>query len=561
MLARIFSYLYVLVIALTPPIASDQDQNKADLILHGGTIITMDEKNPNAEAVAVRGTQIIYVGSNKEADTYKTNETKFIDLQGATVVPGLIDAHAHLLSLGQSLERLDLTGTASYGAAINLVAGKVAESKPGQWILGRGWDQNKWPSKEFPVHDKLSRVSADNPVYLVRVDGHAALANKKALDLAGITKNTKDPDGGKIIRDAHGQPTGVFIDKAKDLVAQHIPRPSPDQTKAALLRASEECLRYGLTGIHDAGVDGDTIRAYKELIKAGRFNLRVYAMIGGMGTTLDTYLAHGAEIGLDDNKLTVRSIKLVMDGALGSRGAAFLQPYTDDPTNNGLILIPEQTVYQITKKALRNGFQVCVHAIGDKANHWVLNAFEKAINDVPSAKDPRLRVEHAQVLVPSDIPRFAQLGILPSMQPTHATSDMYWAETRVGAQRIKGAYAWRSLLDTGARIAAGSDFPVESVNPLWGIYAAVTRQDRKGWPEGGWHPEQRMTRYEALRGFTREAAYAAFEEDLKGSIQKGKLADMVLLSKDIMTIPPPELLKTEVLKTIVGGKVAYEKRP
>jgi hypothetical protein len=375
--------------------------------------------------------------------------------------------------------------------------------------------------------------------------------------MAGITRDTPDPEGGRIVRDEGGEPTGILIDNALLLIDDVVPDPTYDELVERALLAQQECLRFGLTGIGDAGIDSAMIEVYKDLFEDGRLQIRIYAMLDSDRIPLDDYYRIGPQVGLFRDHLTLRSIKMYADGALGSRGAALMEPYSDDPENRGLITAREEEIYAVCLKALEHGFQVCTHAIGDRANRIVLSAYEQALEEHP-VDDHRFRIEHAQIVSLDDIPRFARSGIIPSMQPTHATSDMYWAEERVGPERIKGGYAWRSLLDTGARIPFGSDFPVESPNPLWGIYAAVTRQDHSGWPEGGWYPEQKLTIPEAVRGFTLEAAYGAFEEEIKGSLEAGKLADMVVLSKDIFTVPPREILSTEVVMTIIGGEVVYE---
>jgi len=532
---------------------------KADLIFKNANIITMDEKNPRAQAIAIRGDKILAVGSNQQIERFRGKGTEVLDLEGKTVVPGLIDAHMHLISLGKSLSILNFVGTSSLDEILKMVKGRVEKVKPGEWILGRGWDQNDWPIKEFPTRWDLDKVAPQNPVYLTRICGHMVWVNSKVLEMAGITKETKAPEGGKVIYDpSTGEPTGVFVDQAIDLVERVLPPPTYQQKKEYAKRAIQECLRVGLTEVHDASVDLEMVKIYKELLREGNLPLRLYLMLRGPGREVEAYLEKGPEIGLGDHRLTIRAIKLFADGSLGSRGAALLEPYSDDPGNRGLITINPDTAYGIMVRALERGFQVCTHAIGDSANRMVLNLIEKALKEHPK-KDHRFRIEHAQVIAPEDIPRFAQLGVIPSMQPIHCTSDMYWAEERLGPERVKGAYAWRSLLDTGVRIPGGSDAPVESVNPLWGIYAAVTRQDHKGWPEGGWHPEQKVSREEALRMFTLDAAYGAFEEKIKGSLEKGKLADLTVLSKDIMTVPAPEILQTEVLMTVVGGRIVFEK--
>lgn len=531
---------------------------KADLIFKNANIITMDEKNPRAQAIAIRGDKILAVGSNQQIERFRGRGTKVLDLEGKTIVPGLIDAHVHLISLGKSLSILNLEGTSSLDEVLEMVKEKVQRAKPAEWILGRGWDQNDWPIKEFPTRWDLDRVAPQNPVHLTRICGHMVWVNSRVLEMAGITKETKSPEGGKIIHDpSTGEPTGVFVDQAIDLVERIIPPPTYQQKKEYAKRAIRGCLRVGLTEVHDASVELEMVKIYKELLKEGNLPLRLYLMLRGPGKAVKAYLERGPEIGLGDRRLTIRAIKLFADGSLGSRGAALLEPYSDAPGERGLITMDPDTACEIMVRALERGFQVCTHAIGDSANRLVLNLIERALKGHPS-RDHRFRIEHAQVIAPEDIPRFAKLGVIPSMQPAHCTSDMYWAEDRLGPERVKGAYAWRSLLDTGVRIPGGSDAPVESINPLWGIYAAVTRQDHKGWPQGGWHPEQRVSREEALRMFTLDAAYGAFEEKIKGSLEKGKLADLTVLSKDIMRVPAPEILQTEVLMTVVGGKIVFE---
>ena len=534
-------------------------QTDADLVLFNGKIYTVNSENAVVEALAVAGGRILAVGSADEVLGLAGETTQRIDLAGRTVYPGFIDAHGHLLGLGASLQNLDFVGTASYEEIVDMVAEHARQTPQGQWITGRGWDQNDWSEKNFPNHEALSLVSPNNPVYLTRIDGHAALANGVAMQIANINKDVVDPSGGKILRDAGGEATGVFIDRAQGLVARHIPGGTREETKTSIRLAIGECLKYGLTSIHDPGVTAQDIAIYKELIDAGDFDLRVYAMIrAGSVAGIEPFLDAGPLIDYGDGRLTVRSFKLGADGALGSRGAALLEPYADDPENTGLMILTKEVIEGITRKALAAGFQVCTHAIGDRGNRTTLDAYESALR-ATNVSDPRLRIEHAQIVALEDIPRFAKLGVIPSMQATHATSDMYWAEDRVGPARIQGAYAWRKLMDAGCRIANGSDFPVEGVNPLWGLYAAVTRQDKKGWPEGGWQPGERMTRTEALRSFTIDAAYAAFEEGQKGSLEVGKLADMVVLSRDIMEIPAVEMLDTHVVTTILGGRVVYQR--
>ena len=539
----------------------------ADLVLRNGHIVTLSSTQPEADAVAIRGDRILAVGSNDAIERHVTAETEVIDLEGKTVVPGLIDAHVHFVGLGNRLLQLDARNVSDKDEILERVASASATSPEGEWIEGRGWDQNRWSVKEFPTKEELDAVSGAHPVFLRRVDGHAAWVNSRALEIAGIDESTPDPPGGQIIRYASGEPAGTLVDNAFRLVSQHIPPISREQKRRAIELAIDECLASGLTSVHEAGGFREDIELYEEMMEEDAFDLRIYEFLRWPADeqklphtyeTLDYYLDQGPQIGLHENRLTIRGIKMSVDGALGSRGAAFLAPYADDPDNTGVFRLTDEEVYETIRRGLEAGFQVTTHAIGDAANRMVLDAMERALDETGKT-DARLRIEHAQILNEDDVPRFAELGVIPSMQPTHCTTDMHWAAERVGEERTRYAYAWRSLLDSGIRIAGGSDAPVEPVQPLPGIYAAVTRQDRDGWPEGGWHPEQRVTREEALRMFTLDAAYSVFEEDLKGSIEPGKLADLVVLSKDILTVPAPEILDTEVLTTILGGKVVFEK--
>lgn len=530
---------------------------EASMLLMNGIVYTLDNRQATVEAVAVKDGRIVGAGSNDEIRR-KFKSDRVIDLKGRAVYPGFVDAHGHMEGLGALMSNVNLDGTTSVEEIQTLVAERAKSVKPGAWIRGRGWDQNKWVGHSFPTYAMLDAVVKDIPVYLRRVDGHALWVNRKVLDLAGITASTHDPEGGRIIRDKSGNPTGVFVDNAIDLIDSVMPQPSEEERTEAFEKAVEECVKVGLTEVHDMGVDLQGIEIYKKLIAQKHFPFRVYAAVGGIGKTWNQYLSRGPETEGDDGRLTVRALKLYADGALGSRGAALIEPYSDDPRNRGLTLTSSEQLKSAAEQALARGFQVCVHAIGDRANNIVLNVYDEVLKSNPAkARDARFRIEHAQVLTLSDIPRFHTLGVIPSMQPTHCTSDMYWAEDRLGPDRVKGAYAWRSLRDQGSIIPAGSDFPVESPNPLFGFYAAITRQDKKGWPEGGWFPAQRMTREEALMAFTTWAAFAAFEENTKGSIETGKVADFTILSDDIMKIDPLKILDTHVEMTIIGGQVVY----
>ena len=507
----------------------------ADLAITSARIYTLNPNMPVASAIAVKDGKVLAIGDSVEP--YLGPSTRRIDAKGSTILPGLIDSHVHMRALGESLDSLDLRGAKSAEEIAAIVHRASLASKPGQWIRGRAWDQTAWPSREFPNADLLSKAAPDNPVYLTRVDGHAAWVNRMALQIADINSSTPDPPGGKIL-------PGVLIDRAQALVSRHIPPDAPDLIERRIARAAQECARLGLTTVHDAGIGVEDLAAYRRLIAQGKLPVRVYAMIGdnarrGEGPLLDEYLRRGPEIG---DRLTVRSIKLIADGALGSRGAALLAPYSDDPGNSGLLILTQPDIERVARLGLAHGFQVSTHAIGDRANRTVLQAYGAVLQ---AKNDARFRIEHAQVVALEDIPLFAKYSILASMQSSHAISDMRWAEARLGPQRILGAYAWRKFLALGIPVANGSDFPVEEPDPMRGFYAAITRQ--------GWFPDQCMTREEALRSWTLTGAFAAFEEKTKGSLEPGKLADFVMLSRDIMTVPPPEILATHVKMTILNG--------
>jgi hypothetical protein len=532
--------------------------SSADLLILNAHVVTMNNKQPSAEAIAIEGDRITWVGTSEEARRRYPKASRSLDLHGATVLPGIIDAHGHLINLGESLVRLNLKDLATEQEMVARVRERAAKTAPGEWIVGWGWDEGKWASN-YPSNKALSQASPRNPVFLVGLHTFAAWANQRALEAAGITKDTLDPENGKILHDEKtGEPTGILLNHAQDLVAKKIPPMTLEQAKRAIQLAARECLRNGLTSVHEAKVTPRMVQALRELVLEGRLPLRVYAMLDGADPALvEEWLKRGPEID-PRHQLTIRSFKLFADGALGSRGAALLEPYTDAPQTKGVMTTPEADVYSLTRRALQSGFQVCTHAIGDAANRSVLDAYAQAEKEVPAARDPRLRIEHAQVLATEDIPRFSKLGVIASMQPTHATSDMPWAEKRLGPQRVRGAYAWRAVKDSGAHLPLSSDFPGETLNPFYGIYAAITRQDPQRNPPGGWYPEQKLTLEEALRGYTVEGAYAEFEEVNKGSIENGKLADLTVLSQDITKIAPLEILSIRVLKTLVGGKVVYD---
>jgi predicted amidohydrolase YtcJ len=542
------------------PALGGRGGNGADLMLTHAVVHTVDPVRPRAEAVAIRGGRIVAVGSDEEIARLRGPATRVLDLAGRTVVPGFYDAHAHLLGMGFARLDVDLEGTRSYDEVVARVAGAVKTRSPGEWIRGRGWHEEKWSVpppgavRGFPTQEALSAVSPDNPVVLTRADGHAVLANAKAMALRGVTARTPAPGGGEIIRDGAGRPTGVFVDNAKALVEPE--GRTMAETRRALETAMDECLRKGVTSLVDAGEGSDVLALYREYAAAGKLRIRVYAMAGGLETLRG--LA-APEIGLGGGFLTIRAVKLYADGALGSRGAALLEPYADDPDNRGLLVTPKERLLETTRLALEKGFQVATHAIGDRANRVVLDVYEQALAEHPEAKDPRLRIEHAQILDAADIPRFGRLGVIASVQGIHCPSDRPWAPKRLGMARIReGAYAWRKLLATGARLLNGTDAPVEDVSPIRNFHATVTRQDDDGQPPGGFDPDQKLTREEALRSMTLDAAYGSFEEEEKGSITPGRMADLVVLSQDILTVPDDRLLQTQILATMVDGRLAFE---
>jgi hypothetical protein len=559
--AAVFSrpwWLFAALALLNATTLGAQMRAAPTLILHNARIYTVDTQSSIAEAIAITGDRILRVGSNSDVLALRSPSTRLIDVGGAAIVPGFHDAHAHVVGLGASLQDVDLRGTRTFEEVVGRVRRRLATARPGEWIVGRGWDQNDWPEKDWPRHDLLSAATPDNPVYLTRIDGHAGLANQKAMEASELTRSTADPPGGRIIRSADGAPTGVLIDEAEGLVTSRIPGVGRQQLEDQIQLADRELRRLGITTVHDAGADANVVDAYKHLVDSGRVKTRLYVMLRGTLAELTPFFNRGP-IEDADHRLTVRSVKIYADGALGSRGAALLEPYSDEPATSGLLTTPPEELYAQTIAAARAGFQVGIHAIGDRANRQVMDLFERVQREMPGSRGLRMRIEHAQILDAAEIPRFAKLGVIAAMQPTHATSDMPWAESRIGPARVaEGAYVWRALLDSGAMIASGSDFPVEDANPMLGFYAAITRQDSAGNPSVGWMPRQRMTREEALASFTRHAAFASHAERFTGSIEAGKLADLLVLSKDIMQIAAREILTTTVRMTVSGGEIVYQ---
>ena len=541
----------------------------ADLVLLNGRIVTVDEDVPEAEALAVRSGRILRAGTEEEINAYIGEKTDVIDLGGALAIPGLIESHGHFTSLGRAKMRLDLTKAEDWDDIVSMVAEAAAETEPGEWILGRGWHQEKWsrtpmPHVEgLPVHTSISRVSPDNPVLLGHASGHSCFANAKAMEMAGITRNTADPSGGEIVKDSRGNPIGVFRETAQrpldrvlyETLKNRTPEEVEEERRKIVVLAVEECISKGITSFQDAGSSYETIELFKTLIDEGKLPVRLNVMISESNSVLDSTVADHMLVGYADHHLTVRSIKRLIDGALGAHGAWLLEPYLSLPSSTGLCTYPVEDLKETARIAIENGFQLCVHAIGDRGNHETLDVFEETFKSHPDKKDLRWRIEHAQHLHPTDIPRFGELGVIPSMQAVHCTSDGPWVYKRLGAKRAEeGAYVWQKLMDTGAVICNGTDVPVEDVDPIACYYAAVTRKMKDG---NRFFPDQCMSREEALRSYTINGAYASFEEGLKGSLSPGKLADITVLSKDILTVPEDEIPDTEVLYTIIGGEIVY----
>lgn len=534
------------------PVALAEDP--ADLILRHGVFYPVDPPGRVSGSLAVRGGRIALLGDDAAAMALKGPETRLVELGGRAVTPGLIDAHSHLVGLGRALSEVDLTAAPTYAEVIRRVSERAKGLPAGTWVYGRGWDQNRWPGAAFPSHGELSAAVPGHPVWLTRVDGHAALVNAAAMTALRIDAATADPAGGRFLRDPSGAPTGVLIDNAMSVAEGKLPAPTLADRKRWIGDAARHCLALGLTAVTDMGVSEADYQAYSELRREGALPIRASLFLTDDAALLAHWFRRGPEID-PKARLQVRGVKLYADGALGSRGAALLEPYGDDPGNLGLLVTPSAHLEEVARRAATGGFQVAIHAIGDRGGLLAVDALERAMGG--AAPKLRFRLEHAQVLRLSEIERLARLGIIASMQPTHATSDMPWAGERVGPSRLAGAYAWRKVLAAGGRLALGSDFPVESADPRLGLYAAVTRQDLAGNPPGGWLPEERLTREEALSGFTRDAAWSLFWEDEIGSLAVGKRADLVVFAKDPMTVPDAELATVPVDLTVLGGEVAF----
>ncbi|MGC3948779.1 MAG: amidohydrolase [Chryseolinea sp.] len=561
-------YFLVLVVAA---FACGKKELPADLVIRGGTIYTVDAAKPTAEAIAIRNGTIIAVGASNDVQPFVGKETQILELNGRTATPGFIEGHGHLMGIGYNELELDLMKAKSFDEIVSMVKEAVDKAKPGEWITGRGWHQDKWDVKPerqikgFPVHDALSAVSPNNPVFLRHASGHAGFANAKAMEMAGVNQLSREKlkqeaaEGGEVIRDERGNPTGLFNERAQSLIAEHIPENTPERDEEALRLAMKACLRNGITSFHDAGASREAIELYHKFKSDGKLELCLYVMVtGGDRDLVYEWFKKGPEIDTT-GWLTVRSVKLHCDGALGSRGAWLLQSYSDRADWYGMATLPMDTVLKTSEEALKYGFQVCSHAIGDRANREVLDRYEKAIRESKvSVRSHRFRIEHAQHIDPADLPRFAELGVIPAMQAIHMSSDRPWAIDRLGEKRIvEGAYMWQTLLKSGARIVNGTDAPVEPVNPVPCFYASVTRKTLQGQPEGGYEPNEKMSREQALKSYTLDAAFGAFEERLKGSIEVGKRADITIFSQDLMTVAEDKILDTTVSMVVVEGKVAY----
>ncbi|MDX2302692.1 MAG: amidohydrolase [Microscillaceae bacterium] len=529
--------------------ACSNPQQEVDLIVHHAIVYTVNADFAVAEAFAVKDGKIIEVGSSKALlAKYKSKQT--LDAQGKAVYPGFEDAHCHFVGYGLALQQVDLVGTKSYQEILEKLVAFQKANPNIRWLQGRGWDQNDWDTKDFPDKAPLDSLFPDLPVYLTRVDGHAALVNQKALDLAGINTKTPSDAGGKI-EIKNGKLSGILVDNAMRLVSSKIPAPNAEEIKKALLDAQKNCFALGLTSVQDAGLPQETLEAIDQLHQSGDLYIRIYAMISSTPENVDYYLKKGIS---RTDFLSIRSFKVYADGALGSRGACLLEPYSDSPTEIGFLRAKPEELDALIQKIAQKGFQVNTHCIGDSANRFILDTYAKYLK---KDNDLRWRIEHAQVVSPEDIPKFGKYKILPSVQPTHATSDMYWADERLGAKRISTAYAFRKLYEQNRMIPLGSDFPVEFVNPLYGFHAAVARKDGKNYPDAGFQKENAVSREIALKGMTIWAAYAAFEEKTRGSIEPGKWADFVILEEDIMKVPEEKLRNVKVFQTYSGGMLKF----
>jgi len=543
------------------PVLQIRAAEDVDLLLFNGNVYTVNEKLPKAEAIAVKKDRIVFVGSNDDARKFRA--PRAIDLHGYTVVPGLTDSHCHIFGIGERELTLNLEGTNTLEDFLAKVKARGAQTPRDKWMTGRGWIETFWKPPRFPTRQDLDSVAVDHPLFLTRADGHAAIVNSAALKIAKIDKNTPNPFGGEILKDkATSEPNGMLLDNAQELVAKNIPKPTEAEREQALLTGINREIGLGWCEIQNAGSHKEDVDLIKKGFESGKIKIRFINCVFGPGEDAQNFLKEGATLNAFNHHFTQRTIKVIFDGALGSRGAALLKPYNNAPETSGYLTEKPEELRAIFEEALRRGIQVETHAIGDRANRMILDLYEAAFKAVPPNErkigEPRWRIEHAQIVDLADIPRFAKLGVIPSMQPSHAISDLFFAPARLGMDRLAGAYAWQSFLKSGAIICGGSDAPVERGEPMIEFYAAVARKSIKGESGDGWHPEQAVSREQALSMFTIWPAYAAFEENLRGTIEVGKLADLTVLSADIMKIPELEILKTHCLMTVIGGEVVYE---
>jgi predicted amidohydrolase YtcJ len=554
--------LSILLVSFVPAGAKVEP---ADLVFINGNVYTANGSQPHAEAIAVKGDRIVFAGSNAEVKQYRGPQTRVIDLRGATVLPGLTDAHHHLSGVGFREMTLNLEGITNLQDFLAKVKARVDQAKPGEWVTGRGWIETFWTPPVFPTRWDLDKVSPNNPVILQRADGHGTVVNSAALKLARITKDTPSPFGGEISKDKNGEPNGMLLDAARNLVGRLIPPTSPADEERAVVLGVQRDIGLGWTEIHDPGGSYRDIAIYRKLYGDGTIKLRIYKVLSAPGQEAQQLLNEGPIIGAYGNHLTVRSLKFYADGSLGSRSAALLEPYSDAPETSGFLTIKEADLLPVLEEALRKGIQCETHAIGDRGNRFILDEYEKALQTVPASQrkiaDPRWRIEHSQIVNPIDIPRFKKLGIIPSMQASHAIGDLHFAPARLGMKRLEGAYAWNSFIKSGVIVPGGSDAPVERGEPMIEFYAAVARKDIKGFSGEGWHPEEALSRDQALKMLTIWPAYAAFEEEVRGSIEVGKFADLTVLSADIMKIPEMDILKTHCVMTVIGGEIVYQAAP
>lgn len=572
MISKLITYLTfrmsLLILGFTLLYACSDKNEIADMVIWNGKIYTVDDVNPFAEAVAIKSGKILAVGTKQTIQNFVGDQTQLIDLQGKFLYPGFIEGHAHIMGIGDNLINVDLMGTKSYAELIEMIAARAAITPKGQWILGRGWHQDKWNNdpeqlfRGFPTHEQLSSAIPDHPVLLKHASGHAALANAKAMEIAGVLSDTQNPDGGEIFKGLNGSPTGIFNETAQSLINKVVPSDSDELLEKTLQLAMQSCLENGITSFHQAGSVTRHIELYEKFAREKKLDIRLYVMLDGNDDQLlDDFFRKGPQIDTS-NWLTIRAIKLYSDGALGSRGAWLVDEYTDAPGIYGHNVVSLNEIEDKTRKAAQSGFQVCTHAIGDRGNREVLSIYQKVIDEQPAIADNhRFRIEHAQHIQPDDLKRFASLGVIPAMQAIHMSSDRPWAIDRLGKKRIEeGAYMWQTLLNMGVKIVNGTDAPVEPVSPLASFYASVSRKTLAGKPENGYEPAEKMSRLQALKSYTIDAAYGAFEEDIKGSIAVGKLADFTVFDQDIMEIPEAEILNTKVVLTVVNGEIKYQRK-